>query len=122
MTITHERERKCWGFVRHLFTDDHCAISYLELEAGWRSSRHEHAWRANQFSVISGKIAIDEWDVENHHETILSAGQSYSVPSGIQHQFRVLEPGIVIEVYWVDRIGGIVDLNDITRYNEGGKC
>ena len=119
----HVKETKVWGTVQHIFHDeDRAAVSYLEVNAGFRCSTHTHAWRANQFSVISGRIIIEEWDSNNKIvSTMLYSGESHTVPSGVTHRFRVLESGVVIEVYWADTIGGAVLLDDITRFNEGGK-
>jgi len=115
-------EEKCWGRVAHLFhQEDHAAVSYLEVKAGYRCSRHYHKWRANQFSVVSGCIIVETWDVfGNKYATKLQQGQSLAVPSGVEHRFRVLEDGVVIEVYWMDTIGGFVSLDDIIRFDEGG--
>ena len=114
-------EEKVWGSVAHLFLNDRVAISHLRVNAGFRCSRHYHRQRANQFSVLSGRIAVDEFDCFGvDHSTVLGPGESFTVPSGIVHQFRVLEVGEVVEVYWADRVGGSVDQYDIVRLDEGG--
>jgi len=105
-----------------VFREDGLAsVSFLEVAAGFRCSRHFHDMRSNQFSVIQGRIVVEEWESDGHrHEMELGPGQSYVVPSKIVHRFRVLEDGIVIEIYWSDVIGGKVLMDDIVRLDEGG--
>jgi len=112
-------EEKCWGEVWHLFHSEHAAVSYLKLNAGFRCSRHYHAERANQFVVISGRIMV-EWGTELECCTELGPDEAFTVPSKILHRFRVLESGVVIEVYWPDVPGGKVRQDDIVRFDEGG--
>ena len=123
MIVHQVVEDKCWGKVAHLFNADHCAVSYLEVNAYFRSSRHRHDWRANQFSVVTGRIAVEEFDEASltlKKSTVVDPGQSYTVPSGVVHRFRVLKSGVVIEVYWPDVPGGAALLDDITRFDVGG--
>lgn len=124
MTIAQQiTEDKVWGQVAHLFHADHCAVSYLEVRAFYRCSKHVHHWRANQFSVIRGKIVVEEFDPTNLElvkSVPLLPGQTYTVSSGVPHRFRVIDTGVVIEVYWPDMVGGAVLLDDIERFDEGG--
>jgi len=116
----HVVEDKVWGKVTHLFQSDYAAVSYLEVQAGFQCSRHIHYWRANQFSVVSGRIIVEEWVGGLLHSINLNPGESYTVISRIPHRFRVKESGVVIEVYWPDRPDGKVLLDDIVRFNVGG--
>lgn len=122
--MNNEREIKCWGSVIHVFASDHAAISCLWVEAGHQCSRHYHVDRANQFTVMSGCIEVEEWDIMGDMiTTVLSAGGTHAVPSGRIHRFRVLESGQVVEVYWCDFVNGNekkVRLDDIVRLDEGG--
>lgn len=118
---TCQFEQKVWGEVAHVFVSDRAAVSYLRVTKGTRSSRHFHQDRANQFIVLSGRLVVEEWRPGGDTLAIsLVAWQSYSIPSGVLHRFRVLESGEVIEVYWPDR-GGTVRLDDIERLDEGGE-
>lgn len=114
-------EKKVWGSVWHLFTSHSAAVSHLKLKAGFCCSRHKHLERANQFSVISGRVAIQQWDkFDDMTEVILESGNSLTVPSGVIHRFRVLQSGTMVEVYWPDVACGWVRLDDIERLDEGG--
>jgi len=122
---TFQKEQKIWGTVRHLFAASNAAVSYLEVKAGFRCSRHKHMHRANLFAVVDGEIMVEEWaadmldqpDDEHLRRTRLCSGEVLVVPSGVLHRFRVVESGHVVEVYWPD-MG--VDLDDIERLDVGG--
>jgi len=114
------RETKCWGEVIHVFASDHAAISCLWVNAGFQCSRHHHVNRANQFTVMNGRIEVEEWhDDWGVRLTTLRTGDTHTVPSGVVHRFRVFESGQVVEVYYPDN-GGKVRLDDIVRLDEGG--
>ena len=110
-------EKKVWGWAWHIHASDQTAVSFLITEKGFRCSRHSHRDRVNMFAVIAGKIAIQEWYDENLKETILLPGQVHVVRNKVDHRFRVLESGMVIEIYWV---GARVSLDDIYRSDRGG--
>jgi mannose-6-phosphate isomerase-like protein (cupin superfamily) len=112
-------ENKIWGSVCHVFQSDHAAVSILNVVAGFRCSRHRHKERANMFAVISGCIEVDYWHSDLAFTEVLGAGDSFTVPSGWVHQFRVIESGQVVEVYWPDRVPK-VRLDDIDRFDVGG--
>jgi hypothetical protein len=44
---------------------------------------------------------------------------SIRIGAGRPHMFRVLDDGIVVEVYTADK--GPVDVDDIVRFDEGGR-
>lgn len=117
-------ERKCWGWVKHVFHSHSAAISVLDVEAGTRCSRHYHRQRVNQFTVISGQIVVQEFNFDDPDnlvkETMVGSGQSYAVPVKVVHRFVVRERGQVIEVYWPDDSRDSVTLDDIVRIDEGG--
>jgi len=122
-----EWEAKAWGRVRHLFHTDLAAISYLETQAGYSCSLHRHRERANLFHVVSGKLIVEQFDQPHGSESLrltnrwrLTVGETFVVPSGVYHRFCVHEDAHVIEVYWPDRPGGKVRLDDIDRMTEGG--
>ena len=108
-------ETKVWGKVQHVFGSDSCAVSVLDVNAGYRCSRHYHKHRVNRFIVHSGEI-----DVILHHQGIthrLKAGDIYDVEPGVVHSFSVIKSGVVVEVYWP----APVRMDDIIREDLGGK-
>jgi len=121
-------ETKCWGRVLHVFESDEVAVSVLRVEKGFRCSRHLHQFRRNQFDVVSGRIEVWEWTDEDDlrknptrpmNMSRLFSGMSIRIGAGRPHMFRVLEDGIVVEVYTADK--GPVKLDDIVRFDEGGR-
>lgn len=121
-------EPKCWGEVQHVFTADEVAVSVLRVNGGFRCSRHYHEHRDNQFDVISGEIEVWEWHDSAHvtagpysplYKTNLVAGQSVRIVANKPHMFRVLKSGIVVEIYTA--FDGPVDIDDIIRFDEGGR-
>tara|TARA_B100001778_G_scaffold334879_1_gene348563 strand:- start:6505 stop:6726 length:222 start_codon:yes stop_codon:yes gene_type:complete len=68
------------------------------------------------FYVEKGKLKIEVWqkDCDLVDETIITEGQSTSVPPGLQHRFSALEDTIAFEIYFVE-----LDNNDIIRIDRG---
>lgn len=114
-------EEKVWGRVLHTFVSEHAAVSYLEVKEGFRCSRHCHKERANLFAVVDGRIVVEEWVDVGVRRHDLIGGMIHVVPSGVLHRFRVIESGHVVEVYWPDRPGGKVRMDDIKRLDIGGR-
>ena len=79
-------EDKCWGRVMHCFSSDLASVSYLEVEAGYRCSRHWHVDRLNEFIVISGKIVVEQWvthkGTNKNVMLLLSSSDTCSIPAG----------------------------------------
>lgn len=113
------RESKVWGHVTHVFHSPQAAVSLLEVEAGFRCSKHFHQQRSNLFALIDGMVCIEMWEGSKRTLNLLRPGDLFTVPSMLWHRFRVLESGKMIEVYWPDH-GGIVKLDDIIREDQGG--
>ena len=114
-------EQKVWGEAWHVFQSDHAAMSYLKLKKGFRCSRHYHRHRINMFAVVSGEVLIEEWwDGVAKAETVLRAGESHTVQVGVEHRFRVVQDGQMIEVYWPRYDNDVVQIDDIVRFDEGG--
>lgn len=115
-------EKKCWGWVWHLHVSDEVAVSFLMVEKGYRSSWHKHRQRTNMFAVIAGEVLIEK-DAKvgnimtNPITKYLASGQTYTVPPNVYHRFRVIESGMMVEVYTID---AKVKLNDIERLDVGG--
>jgi len=123
-------ESKIWGLVQHVFLSNQAAISVLQVERGFQCSKHYHNYRVNQFTVISGKLLIQEFPsvccdcpvCSGVNELVLGPGQSYKVYPGRVHRFRVLQSGKVVEVYWGYKEHDVVSIDDIVRLDEGGPC
>jgi mannose-6-phosphate isomerase-like protein (cupin superfamily) len=118
-------EAKVWGSVRHCFSDAGAAVSVLWTVAGAYCSRHSHADRVNRFVVVSGEIAIETFNergdqVEKYE--VLRQGDMLDVPAGVVHRFTVIEPGVVVEVYFPAREGVTVRADDIKRLDYGGRA
>jgi len=120
-------QSKIWGSVQHVFNSPDVAVSVLKVIAGFRCSHHLHRFRCNQFSIVSGRVAIWEWVDEGDlfrnpdRPTMMSSlvpGQSIQIRSNRPHMFEVIESGIIVEIYTPD--GGPVDIDDIVRFDEGG--
>ena len=117
-------EEKCWGRVLHCFSSEQASVSYLEVLEGNQCSRHYHRWRANTFIVVSGMIVVEKWKQKDGSDqpttTPLYPMDCCTVPSNQLHRFKVLESGTIIEVYFPDKVGCKVDLDDIERLDVGG--
>lgn len=120
-------ESKVWGEVVHVFASPRAAVSYLTTRENSWCSVHRHKKRANQFSVITGIIAIHDYgNADLPSATAISChelgpGESFTVPSMQWHQFSVIESGTLIEVYWADQDGNdVVSIEDIDRHVLGG--
>lgn len=117
-------EDKCWGRVRHIFTSSYAAVSELEINEGWMCSKHWHVHRINQFTVLAGAIAIEEWYLHSEEPklSVVRAGETLTVPTLVKHRFSVLETGRMIELYWQANLEHPVDIEDIVRDDVGGPC
>lgn len=113
-------EAKVWGRVWHVFASSHASCSYLEVEAGSWCSRHSHRERVNVFVSVSAVLEIVEWQGEHSKTTLLLPGMTYEVSVGVVHQFRVIETGSIIEIYYPVP-GGTVRMDDIDRLDMGGR-
>ena len=117
VTLNVIQEVKAWGRVRHLFDTPQCAVSVLEVVKGGYSSRHYHEWRINRFLVQSGQIEVVHYNGSIEERFVLNPGDVHDVPAKVVHRFEVIEPGIVIEVYWP---AAGVTITDIKRLDTGG--
>lgn len=114
-------ETKGWGTVRHAFDSPQCAVSILHTEAGGYCSRHYHEERVNRFVVVMGAIDVVLYSHPDLPETgrhRLNPGDVFDVDAQQLHRFEVVEPGIVVEVYWPS---ATVRQDDIVRLDIGGR-
>ncbi len=114
-----EWEYKIWGRVAHVLATDGSAVDCLEVKAGYQCSRHHHADKSNTFLVVSGALCVREWTdraVDNIPTKVifLASGQSCTVEPNVDHQFVVIEPGVVVE-YYTAKEGQRVRADDIVR-------
>lgn len=111
------KQGKIWGLTEELFDKNNVSIHRIEANAGFMCSKHFHAHKHNVFFVEKGMLKIEVWqkDYDLVDETIISDGQSTSVPPGLQHRFSAIEDTIAFEIYYVE-----LDNNDIFRQNTGG--
>ena len=117
-------EQKVWGTARHVFDSQHAAVSILETVSGGYCSRHSHAQRVNRFIAQSGVIDVVEYDDKGDEIRAinrLGPGEVWDVQAGVVHRFEVVEPGLVIEVYFPAKPGCKVSLDDIQRLDIGGR-
>lgn len=111
-----EVQGKFWGKTSPLFNKNNVEINRIEAHKGGFSSEHRHKAKFNMFFVESGKLEILTWkDTAKPDSTILSAGDTCTVPPGLYHKFVVVEDCIAYEVYWTE-----LDTNDIERRTSGG--
>jgi quercetin dioxygenase-like cupin family protein len=110
---------KFWGRTSPIFNKNNVEIHRLEGNAGGFSSKHEHSHKYNMFFVESGKIRIVTWKDPSGKpdSTVLTAGETCTVPPGYYHMFEVVEDCVAYEVYWVELL-----TDDIVRANSGGEA
>lgn len=112
-----EVQGKIWGTTSLIFHRNNVEIHRITGIKDGYSSIHRHLFKANQFVVESGSIAIHAWKPYGLvDKTILSAGDTCTVQAGEWHKFVVLEPNTVVyEIYWTE-----LNQHDIERKDHGG--
>ncbi len=111
--------KKVWGKTREIIQTPYYSNHELQLIAGTYCSLHYHQHRANKFHVLNACVEIIEMYGPSVVRTMLGPDNTYIVPSLVPHMFVVYKSGIMIEEYYPDR-GGIVLQDDIVRIVEGG--
>ena len=107
-----------WGIRTRTFKTNDILVTILRLVPKKKCSWHSHKAAYNQFYVIEGRLGIktDIGPKEQQQTTILTPGQSFTIPPGITHQFMTYElPTIVEEIAYVE-----YDEGDINRKELGG--
>jgi len=109
---------KVWGSTSLLFCKNNVEIHRIEGNKDGYCSKHKHEHKYNMFFVEKGSLAIEIWkEYKLVDKTILTAGNSCTVPPGQYHKFTVLEEDTVaFEIYWVE-----LSQSDISRERVGGK-
>jgi mannose-6-phosphate isomerase-like protein (cupin superfamily) len=126
MFATPEVEYKVWGKRTPIYTEDTVESYLLELHPDEgrpvACSIHHHTMKYNRFFVVSGRVVVEHGsdpDADPPFDEIssrwqLHQGESYTVPPGDLHRFVVVEPAVVVETTWADKI-----TEDIHRRDEG---
>lgn len=112
-----DRQGKVWGQTTALLERPVFSIHLLEIRAGGYSSEHKHFRKVNHFYVISGELEIRQWmnGSRDPDSTILSAGDSITVPVGVWHQFNAITDCLCLETYEAAPVE-----TDIERRTVGG--
>lgn len=107
-----DREQKVWGERWILRRTTSLETSLLLVRAGYRCSWHVHAHKWNLFTVIEGCIGIKT----EEGETMLHAGEEFTVEPGVYHEFRAYAETRMVEIMYVEYQEG-----DIHRGTVGGR-
>lgn len=92
---TTERIETLKGVVRRTMgTTDEVMLCEFTLEAGAEVPRHSHMNDQAGY-VISGKLELTIGDVKR----VLTAGDSYAIPGGIEHGAKIIETAVVIDAF-----------------------
>ncbi len=115
-------EKKVWGHTRRVFANANCEVHHASIDPNTWCSRHFHAWKWNQFYVISGELQVqffnNEFAVLPYWTVTVKAGEEFKVPPRQWHRFEAVGPPVeLIEVYWAEEVLA----NDITRADTGGR-
>lgn len=111
-------EDKVWGKTAEIIHNKDISIHHLKLMAGGRCSIHYHKYRSNYFYVTKGRVLIETWGQFSSVMTVLSVGETLSIPVMMSHRFTVLNEGEMYETYYPKRGKGC-DRDDIVRIKEG---
>jgi quercetin dioxygenase-like cupin family protein len=68
------------------------------MQPGWRGARHSHPHEQAVY-VLSGRLEFSAGDAAFE----VSAGQSFVVPRGLEHEARALEASVVLDVFTPSR-------------------
>lgn len=115
-----DQQGKAWGTTHCLFKNPYFSVHLLLVNKGGFCSEHRHERKLNHFNVLSGRLAIHEWPgggvVQDQPDTtILTAGESKTVPVGNWHSFTAQEQTLCMEIYEAAPVE-----EDIIRRTTGG--
>jgi quercetin dioxygenase-like cupin family protein len=110
------KDGKIWGETSEIFKKNNVSIHRILIKKDHFCSKHKHDYKYNIFYIESGKIKIQHWqtDYDLMDETIISTGESCSIPPKHYHKFIALEDTIAYEIYYVELFD-----NDISRIDCG---
>lgn len=118
---------KIWGSTTLIFSTPVMELHRLEVNRGFKCSKHKHRHKFNGFYVERGYIHVHVFknDYALEDITVLRAGESMVVKPGEYHFFEYPQapydgsesysPAIVYEAYWPELLG-----EDIIRADVGG--
>ena len=114
------KQGKVWGTTNSLFCHNNVECHLIGFEKGGYCSLHYHQKKWNRFIVLDGILEVvifrnDDDGNEFEDCTYLIEGQMIDVPPGLRHNFKALENGSALEIYWVD-----LDTDDIIRNGSTG--
>lgn len=112
---------KAWGSTECVLDQNGVEVHVLRCKAGFRSSLHCHPVRSSRLMCLSGLIEIwgkspgESWV---RRVRVLTPGASVDFQPHVFHEFRVIESGLAVEMYWREPLSG----DDIYRVPglEGG--
>lgn len=128
---------KCWGWTRRRDPaaappmllpavrqwSPHCSVHELLVVAGGFCSIHWH-YKINRFWCETATIVVRTYDRSNLDRPVLEElvrpGEMLDSPTGVLHQFAVMESGKLWELYWPGPIGTRCLERDICRLRLGG--
>jgi len=88
------RIEKSWGYELILENDQYC-MKLLVYTRPVASSLHYHPKKRETFYVTSGLFEIDHGEQGN--AMTYRPGMHLTIPAGLAHRVRCLEPGTIVE-------------------------
>jgi mannose-6-phosphate isomerase len=107
------RVEKPWGHEIIWAETDRYAGKLLHIDAGHMLSLQYHERKAESIYVMSGKLHLHTAPSPNHPVTIsvLEAGESFDITTGLVHRFEAREPVLLVEV-------STPELDDVVRLED----
>ncbi|MFC6799134.1 MULTISPECIES: cupin domain-containing protein [unclassified Haladaptatus] len=69
-------------------------VTKMHFKQGKDVPRHSHDSEQSGY-VVSGRYRLQFGE----YDELLEAGDSYSIPGGVEHSYEILESGVVIDVF-----------------------
>ena len=115
--ISHATTHRPWGNYRNIDSGEGYQVKRITVTAGGRLSLQSHKYRAEHWTVISGKARITRGPTMDRLDVIhLDAYQSVDIPLGWIHRLEnpTDEPLIIVEV----QSGSYLGEDDIERFDD----
>lgn len=106
---------KIWGKTAEVLTQNNFSVHHLEIKKGGYCSEHSHKRKTNLFYVIKGELKISVWRDNGIDHTILTDGQTMTIPINIIHRFKAMTDVQCLEIYESTPVE-----EDIERQSQGG--